>query len=151
MKFQEYERYMERAITQASLAASYGEVPVGAVIVLNSEIISEAHNQVEGDNNITSHAEILAITRAEKIIKNWRLSDAILVSTLEPCPMCISAAILSRIKTIIFGAYDKRLGSCGSQFDLSQHPLMPCNPKVIGGVLEDRCSLLLSDFFSKIR
>ncbi len=151
MTIQEQEKYMLIALGEAKIAASKGEVPVGALIVCGSEIISKAHNLVESDNNITAHAEILAITRAEKVLNNWRLNEAILFTTLEPCPMCCSAIILSRVKTVVFGTSDKRLGSCGSVFDLSQHPLMPSNPQIIGGVLEKECSSILSDFFSKIR
>ncbi len=138
---------MERAILEAEKAD--GEIAVGAVIVKNGEIISSAHNQKEELNDVTAHAEILAIRMAEKKLSSWRLEDCEMFVTLEPCPMCAWAIVQSRIKTVYFGSYDTNYGALGSVIDvrkLSNSPL-----KVYGGIMEKDCDELLKKCFENLR
>ncbi len=143
--------YMKRALALAERAARAGEVPVGAVIVLDGEVISEAYNEVEAGAIATNHAEMLAIERASEKLRNWRLSGASLFVTLEPCPMCLGAMLLSRVSEVYFGCNDPVQGAAGSAFDLSSHPLLPHSIKVYSGILEIDCRMLLQDFFRKKR
>ncbi len=146
----ELERFMKTAIDEAELAAADGDVPVGAVIVKDGEIIAKAHNRREADKNAISHAEICAICRANELLGGWHLDGCELYVTLEPCPMCAGAIINSRIKRVIYGAADVKAGACGSIINLNRYPF---NHKfeVIGGVLDSECSNLLSDFFKDKR
>ena len=142
--------FMQRAISLAQKAAQMGEVPVGAVIVKNGEIIAEGYNMRENKQNALSHAEIEAISSACKKLNSWRLDDCELYVTLEPCPMCAGAIINSRIKTLIFGAFDKNAGSVDSVVDLMNYPYNH-KVEVYGGIMEDECTKLLKDFFENIR
>lgn len=142
--------FMQRAISLAQKAAQMGEVPVGAVIVKNGEIIAEGYNMRENKQNALSHAEIEAINSACKKLNSWRLDDCELYVTLEPCPMCAGAIINSRIKTLIFGAFDKNAGSVDSVVDLMNYPYNH-KVEVYGGIMEDECTKLLKDFFENIR
>jgi tRNA(adenine34) deaminase len=146
-----HEFFMEEAIKQAKLAGQRGEVPIGAVLVLDGKIIGSGSQRVEEDKFIGRHAEMIAIETGSKSINNWRLNDSILYTTLEPCPMCMSAIVLSRVKAVYFGAFDKRLGAGGSQYNLAELPSLPHNPHIYGGVLIDECSALLTEFFKEIR
>lgn len=138
--------FMQAAIAEAK--KSQGDIPVGAVIVKNGEIIAAACNTKEKDNDITSHAEIVAIRQAEKFCNNWRLEDCDLYVTLEPCPMCGWAILQSRIKNVYFGAYDLKYGA----FSVAKlNEISAFNPKIYGGIEEDECNTLLKDFFNKIR
>lgn len=129
---------------------SGNDIPIGAIIVKDGEIISIAHNQREKDNITTYHAEILAIEKANKILNNWRLNDCEMYVTLEPCPMCASAIIQARISKVYFGAYDLLNGAFGSKCDMCQ--IMNYNSiEVIGGIEEENCTKLLKDYFSEIR
>lgn len=139
--------FMQKAIEQAIQTEK--DVPVGAVIVKNSEIIAFAHNEKELDNDVTSHAEIVAIRKAEKALNNWRLEDCEIYVTLEPCPMCMWAILQSRIKTLYFGSFDKNYGACGSKIDLKD--ISTSKIKVYGGIMEDECDKILEEFFKKIR
>ena len=139
--------YMTLAIQEAQKAD--GDIPVGAVIVKDGQVISQGFNTREKDNDITSHAEIIAIKKAEEVLNNWRLDGCELYVTLEPCPMCGWAIIQSRIKTVYFGSYDMNYGSLGSKIDL--RPLSSSNLKVFGGINEQECDKLLKDFFKSIR
>ncbi len=143
-------KFMQRAIELAKIAGNEGEVPVGAVIVKNGEIIGEGYNMREQKQNPLSHAEIEAINNAVKKIGCWRLEDCELYVTLEPCPMCTGAIINSRIKTVIFGAYDKNAGSMDSVINLCDYPY---NHKVeiYGGICEDQCKEILQKFFQNLR
>ena len=143
-------KFMQRAIELAKIAGNEGEVPVGAVIVKNGEIIGEGYNMREQKQNPLSHAEIEAINNAAKKIGCWRLEDCELYVTLEPCPMCTGAIINSRIKTVIFGAYDKNAGSMDSVINLCDYPY---NHKVeiYGGICEDQCKEILQNFFQNLR
>ena len=140
-------KFMRRAIELASLA--HGEIAVGAVVVKNGEIIAEAFNKKEQDNDVTSHAEILAIREAEQKLGNWRLEDCDLYVTLEPCPMCAWVIIGSRIKNVYFGSYDSNYGALGSKIDLRKFANSKLN--VYGGVLEDECDEILKNCFSRMR
>ena len=149
----EYEKdvyFMRAALEQAKIAYSLGEVPVGAVIVKEGEIVSAAYNERETGKNALRHAELTAIDAACKKLGGWRLWQCELYVTLEPCPMCTGAVINSRIPRLVFGAYDKESGSCGSIADLFAFPYYH-KADVTGGVLEDECAQLLSDFFKELR
>ncbi len=139
--------YMDYAIIEAE--KSNGDIPVGAVIVKDGKIISRACNTREKDNDITSHAEIIAIRKASKILNNWRLDGCELYVTLEPCPMCGWAIVQSRLKAVYFGSYDLNYGSFGSKIDL--RALANSKQKVFGGIKEEECDKLLADFFQSIR
>lgn len=142
---------MDEAIKQALKAYEKSEVPVGAVIAKDGEIIAFAHNLVESNSLVTSHAEILAIQEASKKSGDWRLNDCVLCVTLEPCSMCMGAIKLARIPTIIFGAGDSYKGACGSLFDLSEDKRLGSVQKVISGIREKECSELLKKFFKEKR
>ena len=145
-----YEYFMSLAIEQAKLADEIDEVPVGAIITKGDEIISTAFNKRETGKNALYHAELEAIDKACKALGGWRLWQCELYVTLEPCPMCTGAIINARIPKVIFGAYDKKAGSCGSLVNLFDFPYNH-KPELIGGVLEEECSQLLSEFFKKLR
>ena len=144
------EFFMRAAIKQAQIAARHGEIPVGAVVVKNGEIIARAHNKREKSNNPIAHAEIKAIEKAAKKLQSWRLLDAELYVTLEPCAMCAGAIINSRIKNVFFGAYDRRFGAMGSICDVNGLGLNH-KANVAGGILQPECEALLKDFFKKLR
>lgn len=141
---------MEKAIALAVESEKEGEVPVGAVIVKDGEIIATGRNRRETEKNALHHAEIEAINNACKKLGGWRLFGCDLYVTLEPCPMCAGAIINSRIKTVYFGAYDNKAGSFGSVADFNRLPYNH-KPEIIAGVMEEECSKLLSDFFKKLR
>ena len=145
------QRYMHEALIEARKAYSLGEVPVGAVVVFNNEIIARAHNLVESNKNACAHAEVLAIKKASAHVGDWRLKECTLYVTLEPCPMCAGAIMLSRINSVYFGAKDERIGALGSTFDLSNLGGMPHKFQSIGGLLGQECALLLKDFFADRR
>ena len=142
--------FMLEALAEAKKAYSEGEVPVGAVIVKDGEIIAKCHNQREQKQNALSHAEIECINTACKILNSWRLEDCELYVTLEPCPMCTGAIINSRIKTVVFGAYDLRAGSIDSVINLCDYPYNH-KPEIYGGILEDECKKLMEEFFKEKR
>lgn len=143
-------KYMKEALALAKSAAKMGEVPVGAVIVKDDKIISSGANRRECDQNPTAHAEIIAINEAAKVLNSWRLDGCTLYVTLEPCPMCMGAIINSRIRKVVFGAFDLKAGSCGSVVNLNKCDFNH-HPEVVGGIMEDECSGILTDFFKKIR
>lgn len=145
------EDYMKEAMLEAKLAEAKAEVPIGAIIVLNGKIIARAHNLRECQQNAIAHAELLAIDQACKKVNSWRLENAELFVTLEPCPMCSGAIILSRIKRVVYGAADPKGGCAGTLMNLLQDERFNHQTEVVSGVLENECSLLLSDFFRGIR
>lgn len=145
------QQFMSEALTMAKQAAALGEVPVGAVIVCDGEIIARAKNGVEAAHDATRHAEIEAIAAAGKRLSNWRLTDCSLYVTMEPCPMCIGAILLSRIKELYFGCYDPRLGAVGSQIDLSNYPNFGGGLRVIPELLADQAGEIVSSFFAAKR
>ncbi|MBO6087998.1 nucleoside deaminase [bacterium] len=138
---------MKRAIETAKQVN--GEIPVGAVIVKDGEVISSAFNRKEELKDVTCHAEILAIRKAEEKFGSWRLDDCEMYVTLEPCPMCAWAIINSRIKTLYFGSFDPNYGALGSKIDLRK--LANSKLKVYGGIMEDECNKILEEFFSNVR
>ena len=144
------EKYMREAIKQAKRASAKGEVPVGAVIVRNGEIIARAYNTRETGKNALCHAEIKAIHRACRKLGGWRLPGCELYVTLEPCPMCAGAIVNSRIETVYYGAYDKKAGAFGTLFDMNTFGLNH-KPQIFAGLMEEECSALLSSFFSELR
>lgn len=135
--------FMQEAINVAK--ESGADVPVGALIIKNGEIIAYACNEREKTNDISAHAEILAIRRAESALNNWRLDDCELYVTLEPCPMCAWAILQSRIKTVYFGSYDTQYGALGSVLDLRK--LANSSLKVYGGILEEECNNIVNAFW----
>ncbi|MBE6750199.1 MAG: nucleoside deaminase [Ruminococcaceae bacterium] len=143
-------KFMSEALRLAREAANAGEVPVGAVIVKNGEIIAVGRNMREEKQNALSHAEIEAINTACKRLGSWRLDDCEMYVTLEPCPMCTGAIINARIKTLIFGAFDAKMGSVDSVVNLCDYPY---NHKVeiYGGICEEECKAVLKDFFEDLR
>ena len=147
----EDEKWMKIAIDEANIAKSEGEVPIGAVITKNSKLIAKAHNQPIKKNDPTAHAEIKALQKAGKKQKNYRLIDATLYVTLEPCAMCFGAMMHARIKRIVFGAHDPKTGVCGSCGDLSNAIFFKHKININGGVLENECSELLKKFFNSRR
>lgn len=140
--------FMKLAIKQAKNAD--GDIPVGAVIVKDGKIIASAFNTREKDNDITSHAEIIAIRKAEQILGNWRLDGCEIYVTLEPCPMCGWAILQSRIKSVYFGSYDANYGAFSSKIDL-RTLVTGSKLNVYGGILEEECDLLLNEFFKTLR
>lgn len=125
------------------------EIPVCAIIVKNGEIIASASNTKESENDVTAHAEILAIRKAEKALGSWRLDGCELYVNLEPCPMCAWAIIQSRLSTVYFGSFDKNYGALGSVIDLRS--LLNSNLKVYGGIMEEECNKILEDYFAGLR
>lgn len=144
------EIFMQEALRLAALSAHEGEVPVGAVVVRNGEIVGRGRNRRERGKNALAHAELEAINEACLTLGGWRLWQCDLYVTLEPCPMCTGAAINARLVRVVFGAYDKKAGSCGSVTDLTALPYNH-KPLLVGGVLESECSQLLTDFFKELR
>ena len=143
--------WMQRALEEAEKSLSKNEVPVGAVIVLDGEIIGSGHNQPILKKDPTSHAEIEAIRTASEAIKNYRLKGADLYVTLEPCAMCYGAIVHSRISNIFFGASDQKSGVCGSCEDLSEKKYFNHKPHITGHVMANECSKILTDFFKAKR
>ncbi|MDZ7371573.1 MAG: tRNA adenosine(34) deaminase TadA [candidate division KSB1 bacterium] len=146
-----HEKWMSAALEEARKAFAKGEVPVGAVVVSDNCIIGRGHNLVETLQDPAAHAEMLAVSSAAAATAGWRLEDAVLYATLEPCMMCAGAVLLARIPLIVYGAADPRYGACGSRLDLVGHNGLDVHAQVISGVLEAECSSLLKDFFKKLR
>lgn len=142
---------MQQARAEASLAASQGEVPVGAVIAQGEKIIGRGRNSTEASSTVIAHAEIHAINEASTVVGNWRLSECVMCVTLEPCTMCLGAIRLARIPLLIFGAGDSRQGAVGSLYDLSQDARLGDPIRVIANVQKAECEQLLSGFFKKLR
>ncbi len=143
-------RFMTRAIELAKKAAKEGEVPVGAVIVKDGKIIGEGYNMREQKNNALSHAETEAINAACNHLGDWRLDGCTIYVTLEPCPMCAGAIINARIREVVFGAYDLNLGCMDSVTNIANLPFS-AGTIVYGGIYEDECKAILSDFFKGVR
>jgi tRNA(adenine34) deaminase len=142
--------FMRQALELARESLHEGEVPVGAVVVKNGVVIGTGRNRRELNKNALAHAEIEAIDNACKRLGGWRLWECELYVTLEPCPMCAGAIINSRLRRVVFGAYDKKAGSCSSVINLFALPYNH-RPEVAGGVMENECSTLLSEFFKQLR
>jgi len=144
-------QFMREALLEAELARQKGEVPIGAVIVLDGAIVGRGHNLRETSNDPTTHAEMVAIREAAEHIDHWRLLDTTLYVTLEPCTMCMGATILARIPRLVFGCRDPRAGAVGSIYDFSQDERFNHKVEVTEGVLGEECSQLLSGFFQELR
>jgi tRNA(adenine34) deaminase len=142
---------MRIALAEARRAMQHGDVPVGAVVVRNGEVIAAAHNERELRNDPTAHAELLALRVAAERIGSWRLTDCTLVVTLEPCAMCAGAIVNSRIATVVFGAPDLKAGALGSLYNLAADPRLNHTPVVRHGILASESSNLLAEFFRERR
>ena len=151
MTKQNDEYYMNLAIEQAQKAFDFGEVPVGAIIVKDKNVIAAGYNRREMDKNALAHAETIAIEEACKALKSWRLPGCTLYVTLEPCAMCAGAILNARIERVVYGAFDAQAGALGSVIDLSKVTLNNLSPRLTTGVLGERCAELLTDFFNRLR
>jgi len=146
-----HQHFMSIALKEAEIAYEQNEVPVGAVVVKNEVVIAKAHNQVELLQDPTAHAEIIAIGAAANHIGAWRLQGCTLYVTLEPCPMCAGAILLSRLDRIVFGAYDPKMGACSTLYNVVQDERLNHRVEVIAGIMDDDAKLLLREFFEKKR
>ena len=144
------ELYMHEALKEAARAAKKDEVPVGAVVMRDGRIIARAHNLREHKKDPSAHAEFIAMTKAARRLRGWRLIGCTLYVTLEPCPMCAGLIINSRIPRVVFGAYDKKAGALGSVYDLNEGRLNH-RCELSGGVLEEQCAQILKDYFKRKR
>jgi tRNA(adenine34) deaminase len=147
----EDEKFMKLAIEQAGIAEENGDVPIGAVIVYQNQIIGKAYNQREQLKDPTAHAEIIALTQAAEFLQTWRLNGCTMYVTLEPCPMCAGALVLSRMDRLVYGCDDPKAGACKSLYNIVQDERLNHRLEVTAGVLSDECSKLLQDFFQKKR
>ena len=143
--------YMQAAIEEAKKAQNLGEVPIGAVIVKDGEIIARGYSLRETSQLSNAHAEMIAIAKANEMVGSWRLEDCTLYVTLEPCPMCAGAIVQSRIPTVVFGAHDPKGGCCGTIYNLLDESKFNHRCELVSGVLEEECGQLLSDFFRNLR
>jgi len=143
------ESWIRAALTEARRAAELGEVPVGALLVLDDEVVARGHNTTESSDDPAAHAEIHALRAAGAATGDWRLEGSTLVVTLEPCPMCMGAIIWARVARLVYGAADPRYGACGSALDL--RPLAPHLTRVDAGILAEECGELLRGFFRRLR
>ncbi len=147
-----YAGWMARALDLAAAAGQAGDVPVGAVVMSGAgEVIGEGANIREAQSDPTGHAEVVALRAAARHTGSWRLVDCTLVVTLEPCPMCAGAMLLARVATVVFGAWDRKAGACGSVWDLARDRRANHRVEVLGGVREQECGRLLLDFFAERR
>lgn len=144
------EQLMALALQEARQAMAEGEVPVGAVVAKDGQVVAVAHNRREGDKNALCHAEVMAIDAACKALGGWRLWQCELFVTLEPCPMCAGAIINSRIRRVVYGAADEKAGCCGSVTDLFALPFNH-EPEVVGGLMAEQSAGLLREFFTSLR
>jgi tRNA(adenine34) deaminase len=145
------ESYMRQAIELAKRAAEHGDVPIGAVVVRGEEVIGAAGNERELRGDPTAHAELLALREAAERLGGWRIEDASIYVTLEPCSMCAGAIVLARIARVVYGARDPKAGAAGSVLDVLGEPALNHNPEVTEGVLAQECAALLSEFFGARR
>ena len=143
--------YMRMALREAHRAAEEGEVPCGAVIVLDGEVIGKAHNQTETLNDPTAHAEILAITQATQAVGNWRLNNAVMYVTKEPCPMCAGALVLGRLKKVYWGMTDPIRGGASSKFNILNEADLNHAVEIEAGLMEAECRSVMQEFFRNLR
>jgi tRNA(adenine34) deaminase len=143
--------FMRLAIREAERALEHDDVPIGAVIVRGGELLVGAHNERELRGDPTAHAEVLALREAARLDSSWRVLDAVLYVTLEPCAMCAGALVLARVPRVVFGARDPKAGACGSVLDVLAEPKLNHRPEVSGGLLAEECGALLSAFFAARR
>jgi tRNA(adenine34) deaminase len=145
------EEAMELAMEEAAIAPTHGDVPVGAVVLLGDRVLAQRHNERERLQDPTAHAELLALSDAAKTVGSWRLSEATLVVTLEPCVMCGGAAVASRLGRLVFGAADLKAGACGSLYNVCADPRLNHEVPITAGVLAEPCAQLLRSFFATHR
>jgi tRNA(adenine34) deaminase len=145
------EHFMRLALREAGRAIEHGDVPIGAVVAHGGEVIAAACNERELRQDPTAHAEIIALREAARVVGSWRVLDAVLYVTLEPCAMCAGAIVLARVPRVVFGASDPKAGACGSVLDVVGEPRLNHRPEVAGGLLAGECGALLSEFFATRR
>lgn len=148
---EQHERFMREALAEARIAASLGEVPIGAVIVRDGEVIARGHNMRETWKDPTAHAEHIAIREAARVLGGWRLTGCQLYVTLEPCPMCAGTILLSRVDHVFIGAMDAKGGAVGSKVNLVESDAWNHRPEVTTGVLAVECGTILKEFFQGLR
>jgi tRNA(adenine34) deaminase len=146
-----YDRYMSMALEEARTAFMQGEVPVGAVIVREGSVLSRAHNMTEALNDPTAHAEVLALRKAGEALGDWRLNECTMFVTLEPCVMCAGAIAEARISQLVIGAFDYKAGAAGSVYNVVQDVGLGHRVRVVYGILQQECELLLKEFFKNRR
>ena len=151
MKHHEFEAYMEQALAEAKEALALNEVPIGAVVVGQGQVLGRGHNLKETENDPTAHAEIIALREAGVKTQSWRLEGADLFVTVEPCPMCMGAMLQARVRRVIFGVFDPKYGAAGSVVDLSANSRLNHRIEVFDGILEEECRQLMQDFFQQRR
>ncbi|MGH9233112.1 MAG: tRNA adenosine(34) deaminase TadA [Acidimicrobiales bacterium] len=142
---------MGLALDEAAAATGHGDVPVGAVVLRDGEVIASRHNERERTGDPTAHAEVLALRDAAEVVGSWRLEGTTLVVTLEPCPMCAGALVAARVDAVVFGAADPKAGACGSLYNLCADPRLNHEAEVVAGVRADEAAALLADFFQRRR
>ena len=145
------EWFMRLAIREAERALEHDDVPIGAVVVHDGEVIAAAHNERELRQDPTAHAELLVLREASRVLGSWRVLDCVLYVTLEPCAMCAGAIVLARVPRVVYGTTDPKAGAAGSVLDVLAHPRLNHRPQVAGGLLADDCAALLTDFFGSRR
>jgi tRNA(adenine34) deaminase len=145
------EYFMRLAIREAQAALEHDDVPIGAVVVRDGEVIGAAHNERELRQDPTAHAELIALREASRALGSWRVLDAVLYVTLEPCAMCAGAIVLARVPRLVYGAPDPKAGAAGSVLDVLDQPRLNHRPVVAGGLLAEECAALLTDFFGSRR
>jgi tRNA(adenine34) deaminase len=145
------EYFMRLALREAELASAHEDVPIGAVLVHKDEVLAAAHNERELRQDPTAHAEVLALREGARAVGSWRVLDAVLYVTLEPCAMCAGAVVLARVARVVFGASDPKAGACGSVLDVLGEPALNHRPVVAKGLLASECGELLSAFFAARR
>jgi tRNA(adenine34) deaminase len=143
--------FMRLALREAELATAHEDVPIGAIVVRGGEVIASAHNERELRADPTAHAEIIALREAARVVGSWRVLDAAVYVTLEPCAMCAGALVLARVARVVYGARDTKAGACGSVLDVLSEPRLNHRPEVAGGLLAAECGELLSGFFATRR
>jgi tRNA(adenine34) deaminase len=143
--------FMRLALREAERALEHEDVPIGAVVVRGGEVVAAAHNERELRQDPTAHAEIIALRDAARATGTWRVLDAVIYVTLEPCAMCAGAIVLARMPRVVYGARDPKAGACGSVLDVLGEPRLNHRPEVAGGLLERECGELLSEFFASRR
>lgn len=151
MEILSHEKWMEIALQEARLAFAEGEVPVGAVLVRNGELVARNHNRREKNNSATAHAEILVIEEGNRQLGAWRLSECTLYVTLEPCVMCAGAMVNSRVSTVVYGCRDPKAGAVESLYQVLSDSRLNHRPEVVGGIMAETSSQLLKEFFQRLR
>jgi len=148
---EQYESWMREALSEARIAMHLGEVPVGAIVVCHERVVGRGHNRRRLDQDPLAHAEVVALRQAAETLGSWRLDDATLVVTLEPCVMCAGALVQSRVRQVVYGAPDPKAGAARSLYQVLDDPRMYHRASVVAGVLQDECAALLREFFRSAR